>query len=86
MQSNRSHTDSGDTFSFFTRMMAGACHGCPMCGAADRNPRSRIGRAMRWQRSWCPGWKARSRVYGDESIQADPPNSQTGWDPFEDLD
>ena len=86
MKSNRPHTDSGDTFTFFTRIMAGACHSCPMCGAADRNPGSRFGRAMRWQRSWCPGWKARSRVYGDESIQTDTPYPQPGYDPFEDLD
>jgi hypothetical protein len=86
MQSTRSYKDRKEGFGLFTRMLAGVCLNCPMCGSADRKPGSRVGREMRWQRSWCPGWKACSRVYGDEPIRSDTLYPQPGCDCFDDLD
>jgi hypothetical protein len=47
-----------------SRALAGFCHQCGICPFAARRPDSTFERVMRWHRTWCPAWKAHTRVYG----------------------
>jgi hypothetical protein len=85
METTRSYTEREDAFGPFTRMLAAVCHNCNMCGFADKKPGSTFGRLMSWQRSWCPGWAARSRVYADESIESDTPFPPSECDYYDDA-
>jgi hypothetical protein len=51
-----------------TRIMAGVCHRCGICPYAAKKPSSNLNTVMRWHRSWCPAWKAHTRVYGEKSL------------------
>lgn len=51
-----------------TRLLAGCCHKCPMCSFVDKKPNSAVGKLMRWHRTWCPVWKAHTKVYGEKPL------------------
>jgi hypothetical protein len=86
MQSTRSYTNRENEFNFFTRMLADFCHNCGMCRYTARGPCSAFGRRMGWRRNWCPGWAARSRVYGDEPIESDTPYPPSECDCYDDAE
>ena len=47
-----------------TRALAGLCHHCGICPYAAKRPDTAFEKAMRWHRTWCPGWKSHTKVYG----------------------
>ncbi len=51
-------------FGITTRAWAGLCHNCGICPYANRKPDSSFDKAMRWHRTWCPGWASHTKVYG----------------------
>ena len=51
-----------------TLALAGLCHRCGICPYAARRPDSVFERVMRWHRTWCPAWKAHTRVYGAKPL------------------
>lgn len=51
-----------------TRAWAGLCHSCGICSWASRRPDSSIEKVMRWHRTWCPGWKSHTLVYGEKQL------------------
>ena len=55
-------------FGVMTRALASLCHRCGICASAARRPGSPFGKTMRWHRSWCPAWKAHSKVYGEKQL------------------
>lgn len=59
---------SRQEFGFTTRTLAGLCHNCGICSSAARRPDSLFERTMRWHRTWCPAWKAHTRVYGEKNL------------------
>ncbi|MFA5138614.1 MAG: hypothetical protein WC728_05210 [Elusimicrobiota bacterium] len=48
------------------RFMAVRCEHCPACRYARNHPENWFGRLMAWHGSWCPFWKARQEIYGDQ--------------------
>jgi len=63
-----SESNSGKKFSVTARALAGFCHACGICSFAASRPDSSLDRLMRWHRSWCPAWRAHTRVYGEKSL------------------
>ena len=63
-----SESNSGKKFSVTTRALAGFCHACGICPYAASKPDSSLDRLMRWHRSWCPAWRAHTRVYGEKPL------------------
>jgi hypothetical protein len=64
-------TSSGDDarqFALATRALAGLCHRCGICPYAAERPDSGLEKLMRWHRTWCPGWKAHTKVYGEKAL------------------
>ncbi len=59
---------SGEDFSKTVRTLARICHSCGICPYAASMPDSTLDRVMRWHRSWCPAWRAHSRVYGEKPL------------------
>ena len=57
-----------EQFGLGTRALAGLCHHCGVCPAADRKLDSILGRLMRWHRTWCPAWAAHTKVYGRKPL------------------
>ncbi len=55
-------------FGTTTRALAGLCHNCGICAYAARSPNSAFEKTMRWHRTWCPGWKAHTKVYGEKQL------------------
>ena len=55
-------------FGFTTRALASFCRSCGICASADKRPGSLFERTMRWHRTWCPAWKAHSKVYGEKNL------------------
>ena len=55
-------------FGTTTRALAGLCHNCGICAYAARRPNSAFEKTMRWHRTWCPGWKAHTKVYGEKQL------------------
>jgi len=33
-----------------------------------KKPNSTFERTMRWHRTWCPAWKAHTKVYGEKQL------------------
>jgi hypothetical protein len=62
--SRNDHREFGVT----TRALAGLCHHCSICAHAARKPGSRFEKTMRWHRTWCPAWKAHTKVYGEKPL------------------
>ena len=48
--------------------LAGLCRHCGICPYAARRPHSAFDEVMRWHRTWCPAWKAHSKVYGEKPL------------------
>ena len=50
------------------RVLGFACHYCPLCRSARKNPESMLGRALHhpWHAEHCPMWKAEKAVYPPE--------------------
>jgi hypothetical protein len=63
-QSRSDHQQYGST----TRALAGLCHHCSICARAARRPGSPFEKTMRWHRTWCPAWKAHTKVYGEKPL------------------
>lgn len=61
MKDDRNH-------SLATRALAGLCHQCGICPFAGRRPDSTLEKVMRWHRTWCPAWKAHTKVYGEKAL------------------
>jgi hypothetical protein len=55
-------------YSISNRAWAGLCHNCGVCPFADKKPQSMFGKAMRWHRTWCPGWANHTRIYGRKPL------------------
>jgi hypothetical protein len=55
-------------YSISNRAWAGLCHNCSVCPFADKKPQSMFGKAMRWHRTWCPGWANHTRIYGRKPL------------------
>jgi hypothetical protein len=55
-------------FGTTTRALAGLCHNCGICASAARRPNSAFEKTMRWHRTWCPAWKAHTKVYGEKQL------------------
>ena len=64
----RKCADDGPTLGLATRSLAGLCHHCGICPFAARRPESTFEKLMRWHRTWCPAWKAHTRVYGEKPL------------------
>jgi len=62
--SSSNHQEFGMT----TRALAGFCHRCGICASAAKRPGSAFEKTMRWHRTWCPAWKAHTRVYGEKEL------------------
>lgn len=69
----KKHADDGRTLGLTTRALAGFCHHCGICPYAARRPDSTFEKLMRWHRTWCPAWKAHTKVYGEKSLTPQPP-------------
>lgn len=67
MNTNLSQGDHQD-FGAMTRALAGFCHRCNICASAARRPDTVFERTMRWHRTWCPAWKAHTKVYGEKKL------------------
>ena len=63
-----SESNSGKTFSVTTRALAGFCHAGGICPFAASRPDSSLDKLMRWHRTWCPAWRAHTRVYGEKPL------------------
>ena len=63
-----SESNSGKEFSVTTRALAGLCHSCGICPYAASKPDSGLDKLMRWHRTWCPAWRAHTRVYGEKPL------------------
>lgn len=61
-------TTSSGKLSLTVRTLAGICHNCGICPYAASLPDSTFDRIMRWHRSWCPAWRAHTRVYGEKPL------------------
>jgi len=59
---------AGREFGVMTRALAGFCHGCGVCSHAAKKPDSAFDKLMRWHRTWCPGWSAHTKVYGEKPL------------------
>ncbi len=57
-----------EQFGMPTRMLADFCHHCGICTYANKAPHSAFGKLMSWHRTWCPGWAAHTKVYGEKSL------------------
>ena len=55
-------------FGMTTRALAGVCHHCGICASAAKTPGSVFEKTMRWHRTWCPAWKAHTKVYGEKAL------------------
>jgi hypothetical protein len=64
----RQRADDGHAPGLTTRALAGLCHQCGICPFAARRPESTFEKVMRWHRTWCPAWKAHTRVYGEKQL------------------
>jgi hypothetical protein len=62
-------TEDGRSIGIATRALAGFCHRCGICSYAARRPDSALEKVMRWHRTWCPAWKAHTKVYGVKPLQ-----------------
>jgi hypothetical protein len=58
----------GRHFSLATLALAGLCHHCAICPYSAKRPDSAFEKAMRWHRTWCPAWKAHTKVYGQKAL------------------
>jgi hypothetical protein len=67
MNANPSKSDH-QQFGLTTRALAGFCHNCGICASAARRPGTAFERTMRWHRTWCPAWKAHTKVYGEKPL------------------
>ena len=67
MNTNLSRDDQQE-FGVTTRALAGLCHHCGICAHAARRPGSLFEKTMRWHRTWCPAWKAHTKVYGEKPL------------------
>ena len=67
MDHKQSATDSRSP-EVATRALAGLCHHCGICPHAAKRPDSALNAIMRWHRTWCPAWKAHTRVYGKKAL------------------
>jgi hypothetical protein len=72
----RSSTDGDRSLGLATRALAGFCHHCEICPYAATKPGTGFERVMRWHRTWCPAWKAHTKVYGEKPLCY--PSSQEG--------
>jgi len=63
-----SESKSNKDFSATTRALAGLCHSCGICPYAASKRDSGFDKLMRWHRTWCPAWRAHSRVYGEKPL------------------
>jgi len=64
-----SESISGERFSVTTKAMAGLCHSCGICPYAASKRDSGFDKLMRWHRTWCPAWRAHTRVYGEKPLR-----------------
>jgi len=64
MQRIESESQATREFGRATMGWANLCHNCGICAHAEKRPQSGFGRAMRWHRTWCPGWNSHIKVYG----------------------
>jgi hypothetical protein len=55
-------------FGLATRAWAGLCHSCGICSYAAKRPDTPFEKVMRWHRTWCPGWKSHTKVYGEKQL------------------
>ncbi len=62
------HTNDGRTPGLPTRALAGFCHNCGICPYAARKPTSTFEKLMRWHHTWCPAWKAHTKLYGEKPL------------------
>ena len=60
--------EDGPQFGLATRALAGLCRRCGICPYAVRRPDSVLDKVMRWHRTWCPAWKAHTRVFGEKQL------------------
>ena len=67
MNTTTPHSDL-DEFGLATRALAGICHSCGICASAAKRPGTLFERTMRWHRTWCPAWKAHTKVYGEKAL------------------
>lgn len=53
---------------FFKKVMARACHYCPICIYGRKHPDSMVGKMLHHKShaDRCPFWKAEKEVYGSE--------------------
>lgn len=67
MNTNLSRSDQ-QGFGATTRALAALCHNSGICASAARRPNSALEKTMRWHRTWCPAWKAHTKVYGEKQL------------------
>ena len=60
--------DDARQLTLVTRALAGLCHHCGICPYAAERPDSGLEKLMRWHRTWCPAWKAHTKVYGEKLL------------------
>jgi len=58
----------GQPIGLTTQALASLCHHCGICPHAARRPDSAFERVMRWHRTWCPAWKAHTKVHGEKPL------------------
>jgi hypothetical protein len=60
--------DDARQLALATRALADLCHHCGICPYAAGRTDSGFEKLMRWHRTWCPAWKAHTKVYGVKSL------------------
>jgi hypothetical protein len=65
---NPSPGESSQQISPLTKALAGLCQRCGICLSASRKPDSGFDKIMRWHRTWCPAWKAHTKLYGEKPL------------------
>ena len=65
---NETSRRSDSRHGLVTRALAGVCHRCGVCAFAARRPGTNLEKVMRWHRTWCPAWRAHTKVFGPKQL------------------